>query len=389
MRKKRVQFLPPNLAAAPSARRSRAGQSGAEDGSGFQARDETAKPGDKTREGNKTCLKPTVGEEICFFPTREAERGNTQGRFEGRRLRPAPPPTSGRRFLLAGRKARLRQTARNLRAETGHDVAAVTSRRRRGEKKTPRGGQAGAGDDGRGAAAGCGRKAFWGTRRDLRGENPVSPAIPKEVLAEFLDWRASEEKRRLDYLETSEAERRRIGAEFERLRRVLAEKERAVLGRLAELDAAFETAQAEKSLRVAEGIAGLHGLIGQLEAKPLPQDIGSILSSWSEPRLHLPSGLPAELEKSLSSCRRQRAALREALEEFRGMGRPETKPGTRNCPSTEEKAKAPPEPGTAPLPQLLADRKSVRWDEEERDGAGEPRRGQEPATPGRCRTRTR
>ncbi|KAM6228699.1 uncharacterized protein M6G45_016228 isoform 2-T2 [Spheniscus humboldti] len=271
MRKKRVQFLPPNLAAAPSARRSRAGQSGAEDGSGFQARDETAKPGDKTREGNKTCLKPTVGEEICFFPTREAERGNTQGRFEGRRLRPAPPPTSGRRFLLAGRKARLRQTARNLRAETGHDVAAVTSRRRRGEKKTPRGGQAGAGDDGRGAAAGCGRKAFWGTRRDLRGENPVSPAIPKEVLAEFLDWRASEEKRRLDYLETSEAERRRIGAEFERLRRVLAEKERAVLGRLAELDAAFETAQAEKSLRVAEGIAGLHGLIGQLEAKPLPQ----------------------------------------------------------------------------------------------------------------------
>ncbi|XP_076216739.1 E3 ubiquitin-protein ligase TRIM7-like [Aptenodytes patagonicus] len=211
----------------------------------------------------------------------------------------------------------------------------------------------------------------------------------RKVLAEFLDWRASEEKRRLDYLETSEAERRRVGAEFERLRRVLAEKERAVLGRLAELDATFETAQAEKSLRVAEGIARLQGLIGQLEAKRLPQDIGSILSSWSEPRLHLPSGLPAELEKSLSSCRRQRAALQEALEEFRGTGRPETKPGTRNCPSTEEKAKAPPEPGTAPLPQLLADRKSVRWDEEERDGAGEPRRGQEPATPGICRTRTR
>ncbi|XP_050770783.1 E3 ubiquitin-protein ligase TRIM11-like isoform X3 [Gymnogyps californianus] len=196
----------------------------------------------------------------------------------------------------------------------------------------------------------------------------------RKVLAEFLDWRASEEKRRLDYLETSEAERRRIGAEFERLRRFLAEKEHAVLGRLAELDAAFEATQAEKSLRVAEGIARLHGLIGQLEAKHPPQDIGSILSSWREMRLHLPSGLPTELEKSLSSCRRQRDALREALKEFR--------------------AKTTPEPGAAPLPQLLADRKSVRWDEE-RDEAGESRRDQEPAggcegfTPGRCRTRSR
>ncbi|XP_054663526.1 uncharacterized protein LOC129198334 isoform X2 [Grus americana] len=323
---------------------------------------------------------------------------------------------------------------------------------------------------------------------------PSSPGVEEEkiqshlrslrkVLAEFLDWRASEEKRRLDYLETSGAERRRIGAEFERLRRFLAEKERAVLGRLAELDAAFEAAQVEKSSRVAEGIVRLHGLIGQLEA----QDIGSVLSryvavgcfppcykhptsavslpSWSEMRLHLPSGLPAELHKSLSSCHRQRDALREALEQFRGilgrdsgiwgriqrdlgkekacsrdgsstaprsaprllpdMGRPETKPGAGNSPSAEGKgeaafllslyscplngpglpplthpsfpaAKASPEPGAGPLPQLLADRRSVRWCEEEPAGAREHRRGQEPAggygggaAPGRCRTRTR
>ncbi|KAM9591875.1 uncharacterized protein ACIBXB_005526 isoform 1-T1 [Morphnus guianensis] len=204
----------------------------------------------------------------------------------------------------------------------------------------------------------------------------------RKVLAEFLDWRTSEEKRHRDYLETSEAERRRIEAEFERLHRFLAEKERAVLGRLAELEAAFEAAQAEKSLRVAEGITRLHGLIGQLEVKRTPQvrpllteklpksaahgvltplfplilgyrehpkqvcgiwslpplchpDCGGAglglniapvtslpivsLLSWSEMRLHLPSELPAELEKSLSSCRRQRDALWEALKEFRGV----------------------------------------------------------------------
>ncbi|XP_049649007.1 E3 ubiquitin-protein ligase TRIM7-like [Accipiter gentilis] len=216
----------------------------------------------------------------------------------------------------------------------------------------------------------------------------------RKLLAEFLDWRTNEEKRHRDYLETSKAERRRIGAEFERLHRFLVEKEHVVLGRLAELDAAFEAAQAEKSLRVAEGITRLHGLIGQLEVKRTPQDIGSILSSWSEMRLHLPSELPTELEKSLSSCRRQRDALWQALKEFRDTGQPETKPGRGRCPSAEEKAKPPREPGAVPLPQLLADRKSVRWDEEERDEAEEPRRAQGPAggservTLGRCRTRT-
>uniref|UniRef100_A0A8C3BNV5 B30.2/SPRY domain-containing protein n=1 Tax=Cairina moschata TaxID=8855 RepID=A0A8C3BNV5_CAIMO len=89
-----------------------------------------------------------------------------------------------------------------------------------------------------------------------------------------MDWRVADEKRFPSCFlpqETSEAERRRIGSEFERLRRLLDEKERAVLQRLAELDAAFEAAQAEKASRVAEEIARLHGLIGQLEAGRLPQ----------------------------------------------------------------------------------------------------------------------
>ncbi|KAM9168474.1 uncharacterized protein V3H86_013714, partial [Mergus octosetaceus] len=156
----------------------------------------------------------------------------------------------------------------------------------------------------------------------------------RKVLAEFLDWRVADEKRRLDYLETSEAERRRIGNEFERLRRLLDEKERTVLQRLAELDAAFEAAQAEKASRVAEEIARLHGLIGQLEAGRLPQDTGSSLSSWNEARLQL----PPELEKSLRSCRHQHAALEEALKELRDPGRPKPKLETGKILSTEEKA---------------------------------------------------
>lgn len=41
--------------------------------------------------------------------------------------------------------------------------------------------------------------------------------------------------------------------------------------------------------------------------------------SLSEMRLHLPSGLPKQLEKSLSSCCHQSDALWEALEKFRGI----------------------------------------------------------------------
>ncbi|EOA95171.1 hypothetical protein Anapl_17877 [Anas platyrhynchos] len=119
----------------------------------------------------------------------------------------------------------------------------------------------------------------------------------RKVLAEFLDWRVADEKRRLDYLETSEAERRRIGSEFERLR------------------------------------AAVHGLIGQLEAGRLPQDTGSGLSSWNEARPQL----PPELEKSLRSCRRQHAALEEALKELRDPGRPKPKLETGKILSTEEK----------------------------------------------------
>lgn len=69
----------------------------------------------------------------------------------------------------------------------------------------------------------------------------------------------------------SDAERRRIQAEFERLRRLLAEQERTVLARLAELDDSFAAIHAEKSLRVAEGVAQVHRLIGQLEARCLTQ----------------------------------------------------------------------------------------------------------------------
>ncbi|KAF4802973.1 hypothetical protein TURU_019382 [Turdus rufiventris] len=66
-----------------------------------------------------------------------------------------------------------------------------------------------------------------------------------------------------------------IEAEYGGLLWLLAEQERTVLGRLAELDHTLAAAQAEKSLRLARGVAQLHRLIGQLEDRCLPQDVGA------------------------------------------------------------------------------------------------------------------
>ncbi|XP_010391149.3 uncharacterized protein LOC104685169 isoform X1 [Corvus cornix cornix] len=119
----------------------------------------------------------------------------------------------------------------------------------------------------------------------------------------------------------------------------------------------------DETCEVAEGIAQLYRLIGLLEARCLPPDAGNILNSWSEMRLHLPSGLPKDLERSLSSCCCQSDALWEALERFRDM---DPLMGLH----IEKKTL---ETGTT-LPQLLAERKSVRWnEEEEQDEVREPR----------------
>ncbi|XP_037979333.1 tripartite motif-containing protein 15-like isoform X2 [Motacilla alba alba] len=115
------------------------------------------------------------------------------------------------------------------------------------------------------------------TPQEAMGEPPQAvvmktfggPDETCEVLAEFLDWRASEEKRHQGYLEMSEAKRRRIEAEFERLFRLLAEQERTMLGWLAGLDDTFTATHAKKSLRVAEGVAQLYRLIVQLESRML------------------------------------------------------------------------------------------------------------------------
>lgn len=121
-----------------------------------------------------------------------AECGNTQGRFEGRRLRPTSLPTSGAAFT--GREAWPRQ-----RRETSVPRPAATSPPSSSphieEVKTPRV-PAAMGEQPRAAAT----KIFGGPAETCEEKIQSHLRSLRKVLAEFLDWKVSEEKRRVDYL---------------------------------------------------------------------------------------------------------------------------------------------------------------------------------------------
>ncbi|XP_064592851.1 uncharacterized protein LOC135460111 [Zonotrichia leucophrys gambelii] len=117
--------------------------------------------------------------------------------------------------------------------------------------------------------------------------------------------------------EMSEAERRCIEAEFERLRCCW----RSGSGSAPMLGGSYadrERLVASHPYRSSCGeVLGCY--IHHITPAPLIS-----FPSLSEMRLHLPSGLPRQLEKSLSSCCHQSDALWEALEKFRAsvLGQP-------------------------------------------------------------------
>lgn len=105
----------------------------------------------------------------------------------------------------------------------------------------------------------------------------------------------------VDFLSPSGVKWSHIEAEYGGLLWLLAEQECTVLGRLAELDHTLAAAHAEKSLRLAGGVAQLHRLIGQLEDRCLPQ-VSALLTESSPKVLLMRSLIPFFLPFFLLGC---------------------------------------------------------------------------------------
>ncbi|XP_025072788.1 E3 ubiquitin-protein ligase TRIM7-like [Alligator sinensis] len=113
--------------------------------------------------------------------------------------------------------------------------------------------------------------------------------------------RGSESQKHQEYQQKAAAERQKIVAAFERLRRFLEEQERVVLAELGELERGIEKSQGETVTQLSEEISHLTNLIRELEGKCQQaasdlQDMRSTLSRYKKEQFQLPEGICPELE---------------------------------------------------------------------------------------------
>ncbi|XP_059571092.1 zinc finger protein RFP-like isoform X2 [Alligator mississippiensis] len=101
--------------------------------------------------------------------------------------------------------------------------------------------------------------------------------------------RGSESQKHEEYQQKAAAERQKIVAAFERLRRFLKEQERLVLAELGEVESGIEKSQGETVTQLSEEISHVTNLIRELEGKcqqaasDLLQDMRSTLSRYVAP----------------------------------------------------------------------------------------------------------
>ncbi|XP_006032856.1 zinc finger protein RFP-like [Alligator sinensis] len=135
------------------------------------------------------------------------------------------------------------------------------------------------------------------------------------------ELKGSESQKHQEYQQKAAAEKKKIVAEFEQLRRFLVEQERLLLAELGELERGIEESQRETVTQLSEEISRLNSLIKELEGKcqqpasDLLQDIKSTLSRCKTEQFQLPEGICPELERLIIFSGKS-LALQETLKTF-------------------------------------------------------------------------
>ncbi|CAN8177168.1 unnamed protein product [Coccothraustes coccothraustes] len=218
--------------------------------------------------------------------------------------------------------------------------------------------------------------------RELEEQIQARLQALKDGRDKLLELREAEMRRNWEYLEETEAERRRILSRFQGLRLALQELSGRLLARLRRLQSDIAQAQEESLTSLTEEISRLDSRVQELEekrrqpARTFLQDIGSTLSSLGDENLPPPPPPLPELGKRIQRFREENLLLEETLRSFRDILAFEL----------PEKMTVTLDPSTA-HPQLLVapDGSSVSWESaQDPPGDGpEPEPGTDPSVLGR------
>nr|XP_008165344.1 E3 ubiquitin-protein ligase TRIM7-like [Chrysemys picta bellii] len=145
----------------------------------------------------------------------------------------------------------------------------------------------------------------------------------KDEREKLLKYRQAEEGKSQEYLEKTDAERRKIMSEIRQLRQLLEEQERLLLAQLGGLDKEIVKMQNENVTKLSVEISRLNELISEMEGKcqqptsEFLQDIRSILSRCEKGKAQAVVESPSKLEKRISDFSQKRIDLEKILREFK------------------------------------------------------------------------
>ncbi|XP_025051702.1 E3 ubiquitin-protein ligase TRIM7-like, partial [Alligator sinensis] len=190
----------------------------------------------------------------------------------------------------------------------------------------------------------------------------------KKQREELLGLKRAGRRRSLEYLKQTQAERRKIASEFQRLHQFLEEQEQLLLARLGDVDRQIARRHKENATKLAGEISLLNVLITDAERKcqqPATEFLKDVRNTWSRcNKLHSqkPTETFLELERKLSAFSHHTVALRETLRKCQDTLTSHLDKDWEKSPGTDGKTNVTLDPDTAnPWLLLSADQKCVSW----------------------------
>ncbi|XP_030324587.1 E3 ubiquitin-protein ligase TRIM7 isoform X2 [Calypte anna] len=164
----------------------------------------------------------------------------------------------------------------------------------------------------------------------------------KKERQELLEFKVNDDKKTQELLKTIEQERRKLLAEFERLRRFLQDQEQILLGQLEKMEKNIAKRQNENITDLSKEITLLNKLITELEEKlqqPMLEflkDVMTIISRSEDVKCQKPLPVCTDMKMAVCDFSLKTVVLEKVLKKFREELRDELGKGEKDAASSTQ-----------------------------------------------------